>query len=118
MPRALKPAVFLSAALAVAAAGCSPGVAKVTGVVSYKDKPLAKAQVDFIPTEGGPTATAMTGDDGRYELEIEPGACKVTVLFIEQSDEERHKVLKPTPGSPPPPPPKKAKGKDKPKFPP
>jgi len=51
--------------------GCSgsglPDTARVTGLVTYKGKPVAEAQVSFIPARGRP-ASGATGTDGRFTL--------------------------------------------------
>lgn len=52
--------------------GCSDGVAypetaPIKGVVSYKDQPLADANVSFIPESGRP-ATGTTNGQGEFEL--------------------------------------------------
>jgi hypothetical protein len=68
-----------AAALAVAAgigllpAGCGrsdrPPLGRVSGVIKYNDKPLAKAAVVFFPDqEGIRSAMGVTDDQGRYTL--------------------------------------------------
>ncbi|RCS44766.1 hypothetical protein DTL42_17795 [Bremerella cremea] len=52
--------------------GCSSGVAypetaPIKGVVSYKNQPLADANVSFIPESGRP-ATGTTNGQGEFEL--------------------------------------------------
>lgn len=55
-------------------AGCAPGprLASVEGTVKLDGKPLADAEVQFIPdvTQGatGPPASAYTDKEGRYQI--------------------------------------------------
>jgi hypothetical protein len=71
---------FILLVLAGSIAGCSgdPAVVKVTGVVTYEGKPLAGANVSFVPTEerGGrrPTAVAVTDAQGRFALKTNFGS--------------------------------------------
>ena len=56
-------------ALLVAGCGGSSGMAPVSGSVTYKGKPVAKANVSFTPVEGtGRAAAGFTDDSGRYTL--------------------------------------------------
>ena len=53
------------------AAGCEPPkpkTAPVSGVASYKGKPLPRGEVVFVSQAGGPTATGPIGPDGKYTL--------------------------------------------------
>ena len=52
-------------------AGCGqkgPAMGRVSGVVTYEGKPLAAANVMFLPVQGGRPATATTDDRGRFTL--------------------------------------------------
>src|SRR5687768_13818099 len=55
--------------LITAGCGGSSGMAPVSGSVTYKGKPVAKANVSFTPLEGtGRAASAFTNESGRYTL--------------------------------------------------
>lgn len=60
------------AVLTVPLLGCSKGdyprLGAVTGTVTLDGKPLANADVTFQPVGAGRAATAITDDQGRYEL--------------------------------------------------
>ena len=68
------------------AAGCDngPTVAPVSGKVTFDGKPLAGATINFQPNDtkkltSGPGSFAVTGEDGRYVLQLvatkkQPGA--------------------------------------------
>lgn len=67
----------------------------VTGKVTLDGQPLANAQVDFTPVSGGRPSTAVTDDDGDYELKYtmkqdgaESGEHTVSVSTYEISDGE------------------------------
>jgi hypothetical protein len=45
-----------------------PRVASVNGTVTYKDKPLANADVTFAPEDGGRVASGRTDANGRFTL--------------------------------------------------
>jgi hypothetical protein len=46
-----------------------PPRAPVTGIVTYRGIPVAKAQISFIPTSGDPQiATGMTDEQGKFSL--------------------------------------------------
>jgi hypothetical protein len=71
-------------------AGCGGGGAKtapVSGRVTYKGKPVAKANVSFTPAEGASrAATGLTDDGGNYKLGsfaasdgAPPGQYRVTI---------------------------------------
>lgn len=72
----------------VALAGCGEegGGATVTGVVTYKGRPVTEGSISFIPT-GTSSAWARIGPDGRYDLQnakrterVEPGAYSVVIV--------------------------------------
>lgn len=65
----------------------------VSGVVTYKDQPLAKGKITFLPDD--PAGRAATGDivDGSYQLSTQsaadgafPGKYKVTVTALSVDD--------------------------------
>ncbi len=67
------------AALLCALAGCGGKASDVTGVVTYKGKPLAMGNVSFVGPDGIPR-TGMIGPDGRYAVSgVALGVAKVTV---------------------------------------
>ena len=58
--------------------GCGDGgpqIVPVTGVVTYKDKPIAKINVMFVPSDGkGRIAEGTSDENGRFSLQtVEPG---------------------------------------------
>jgi len=77
--------------LAVAQAGCESkqALAPVTGKVTHAGQPLAGANVMFQP-EQGIASGATTGDDGRFQLQVQtsndrrtgavPGKHRVSIL--------------------------------------
>ena len=76
-------------ALAVAPVGCEskPPLAPVTGKVTHAGQPVVGANVLFQP-EKGLASGAITGDDGRFELQVPndrrsgavPGKHRVSIL--------------------------------------
>jgi len=59
--------------------GCGGGtaIAPVSGVVTYKGKPVPSADVTFAPENGGRAASGRTDDNGRFTLgtfEVSDGA--------------------------------------------
>lgn len=59
-------------------AGCGsgdPGFAPVSGVVTYKDQPIGKINVMFVPTElKGQIAEGTTDENGKFQLQtMKPG---------------------------------------------
>lgn len=70
--------------LTLALAGCGgapaadlPNLAQVDGIVLLDGQPLSGARVLFEPQQSGSTSSAMTDDQGRYEVWYgngEPGA--------------------------------------------
>lgn len=81
-------------AIAVAALlvpGCStkpPPIVPVSGVVRINGVPLAGAEVTFLPTtkglDGNYAATAVTDEQGRYELKTngQTGACATECVVV------------------------------------
>lgn len=59
---------LLTVCVAVLGCGGSDNVARVTGVVTLNDEPLANATVRFQPIAGGRPSTAITDSAGRYDL--------------------------------------------------
>ena len=56
-------------------AGCGPGgpdIARVEGIVTMDDKPLAEAVIMFVPIGGRPSASE-TDSSGKYVLEFSAG---------------------------------------------
>jgi hypothetical protein len=66
--------------LLLAAAGCGPKVAPVSGKVTFDDKPLVNATVIFMPDSDqmnpGPGSKAKTDQDGQFSLELMSGDTK------------------------------------------
>lgn len=85
-------------ALVLAGCGDSHGTAGVTGVVVYKDQPVADATVNFLPKSDRPDAKGSTGktdSSGRFTLTTYispdeqpagalPGSYAVTVTKIDE----------------------------------
>jgi hypothetical protein len=89
-------AIVLAMVALVTAVGCEnkdanlPLRVPVSGVVTFENQPLANATVIFYPTSHEHTATAMTDENGRYELQTfrpgdgaVPGQFSVTVRKVE-----------------------------------
>ncbi len=84
-----KNAVFLGlvALFLGAVAGCGGGLelAPASGKVTLDSRPLADAAVNFVPVDGGPVASGVTDDQGRFSLATVnrpgavPGRHRVTV---------------------------------------
>jgi hypothetical protein len=84
-------------------AGCGggPRVVEVAGVLTYKDKPVHNAYVDFVP-EGGRPSWGLTDADGRFKLDYDPqrqgallGKHKVSVRPGPTHNLEREPGVKP-----------------------
>ena len=64
-------ATIVSVAVLLALAGCDKGdypeMARVTGTVTYKGKPVPNMMVNFMPTEGRPS-WGKTDADGKFEM--------------------------------------------------
>lgn len=64
----------------VAAAGCGPSNAKLSGKVTYKGTPLKGGTVTFIPQGGGQTFSTTIDENGTYTFQqIHTGKYKVCV---------------------------------------
>ena len=71
MPKHILEASFVAALLSalIGCGGGGAGTAPVSGHVTYKGKPLAKANVSFTPVEGATrAATGLTDSNGYYTL--------------------------------------------------
>jgi hypothetical protein len=93
--RTCTPLVILTA---LAGCGMSHGTAPVTGVVIYKEQPVAEATVNFLPKSEQPEAKAATGKtdaSGRFTLTTYfdpddqpagalPGTYAVTITKIDE----------------------------------
>ena len=70
-PRSVRVASLVTLPLLIALAGCGKGdypeMARVTGTVTYKGKPVPNMMVNFMPTEGRPS-WGKTDADGKYEM--------------------------------------------------
>lgn len=89
-------AVSLSALLSLAfGSGCGDGVTlvPVSGVATLDGKPLAEANLSFIPMPGNPISTSgteRTGPDGNFKMTyhgragLAPGKYKVSVSKTEE----------------------------------
>jgi hypothetical protein len=66
--------------LTVAAAGCSPSKAVVTGTVTYKDQPVTAGEINFIGEDGQSRSGVIT-PAGTYLVDDAPvGPVVVTVV--------------------------------------
>jgi hypothetical protein len=67
----LRIAALVTLPVLVAFAGCGKGdypeMARVTGTVTYKGKPVPNMMVNFMPTEGRPS-WGKTDSGGKYEM--------------------------------------------------
>ena len=64
--------LHMSVAVAIVIAGCGDGrppLVSVRGVVKLDGKPVAHAEVMFVPRPGGRPSSAVTNADGEFELE-------------------------------------------------
>lgn len=60
--------------LLISLTGCSksgPVVVPVSGVLTFKGKPVTNAWIDFMP-EGGRLSSGQTDDQGRFRLAYDP----------------------------------------------
>jgi hypothetical protein len=68
---AIRVAAFVTIPLLLTIAGCGrgdyPEMARVSGTVTYKGKPVPNMMVNFMPTEGRPS-WGKTDAEGRYEM--------------------------------------------------
>ncbi|MEZ6139253.1 MAG: hypothetical protein R3B84_01660 [Zavarzinella sp.] len=91
----------------IALSGCNTGepeIVPVTGTLTLNGKPLAHAEISFVPMQEGLSghyiATAVTDDQGKFTLKIPKGAgaCagenKVTVIEGPLPDEARGQSAK------------------------
>jgi hypothetical protein len=62
--------IYTSAAVILfsACSGGDPKLGQVQGTVTLDDRPLAGANVIFVPKAGGHTSSAVTDASGRYQL--------------------------------------------------
>jgi hypothetical protein len=66
-------------ALLLLAPGCSPGVGKVAGTVTYQGKPVAGGTVTFYDAANGARSSPIA-DDGTYSIDKVPvGHARITV---------------------------------------
>jgi hypothetical protein len=70
-PRSPRASTLVALPVLLALAGCGKGdypeMAKVTGTVTYKGKPVPNMMVNFMPTAGRPS-WGKTDASGRYEM--------------------------------------------------
>lgn len=70
-PRAFRVASLATLPLLFAAVGCGrgdyPEMARVTGTVTYKGKPVPNMMVNFMPPDGRPS-WGKTDAEGKYEM--------------------------------------------------
>lgn len=68
---AVRVATVVTLSVTFTLAGCGKGdypeMARVTGTVAYKGKPVPNIMVNFIPTEGRPS-WGKTDESGKYEM--------------------------------------------------
>jgi hypothetical protein len=69
--RAFRVAAFVTLPILFTVVGCSKGdypeMARVTGTVTYKGKPVPNMMVNFMPSEGRPS-WGKTDANGQYEM--------------------------------------------------
>lgn len=68
-------------------AGCNkddgPVLVDVTGTVTLDDQPLDGAAVVFVSSAGGPSQSAVTGADGKFQTKSIPGSCMIGVSKVD-----------------------------------
>lgn len=101
--RAITGTLYASAILALAGCGGGPKLVKVTGKVSYQNKPYPRAFVWFIPESpsGGQPAEAMADQDGSFAMTtpnigdgVVPGRYKVGIRFARKGPLPPHALRK------------------------
>src|SRR5712675_2209436 len=92
---------WTAALVIVFLAGCGggPNVVAVTGVLTYKGKPVTNAYVDFVPEKGRPS-WGQTDEQGRFKLDYDPqrngalvGKHKVSVRMRATTQAETEAVM-------------------------
>lgn len=65
---------MVATAAIVAAAGCGPTTATVSGTVTFNGEPVAKGAISLFPSDGKGSATGGLITDGRYSIAgVAPG---------------------------------------------
>lgn len=83
-PRFTAFVLVAAAAGILATVGCGPSkpaTYSVSGVVTYQGAPLPLGSVSFVPQNGRMTA-ATIDENGRYELDAEPGSYRVCITAV------------------------------------
>jgi hypothetical protein len=100
---------FLACAAIVLLASCGgPKLTKVSGIVTYKDKPLENVTVQFAPDGGGVVGAATTDANGKYDIGcslgwgVPPGSytVKIKPQITAAAGEPPNPMAGLTPGSP------------------
>jgi hypothetical protein len=94
-------AVGVALAMLAGLSGCSggPSVVPVTGVLTYKGKPVTNAYIDFLPEKGRPSV-GQTDERGWFKLEYDPqnsgavvGKHKVSVRMRPTTQAEKEAAM-------------------------
>src|SRR5262245_6858564 len=65
------------------AAGCGRRMGDVSGVVTYKDRPLTSGTIQFLAADGVPYFAEIKSD-GTYALKVASGEAKVVISCIDE----------------------------------
>jgi hypothetical protein len=68
-------------AMAACLAGCGKqnGLLEVQGAVSYKNQPVQKGTISFLPADGNAPTAAGIITDGRFAVKVAPGKKQVKI---------------------------------------
>ncbi|MDO4582918.1 MAG: hypothetical protein Q4D62_02335 [Planctomycetia bacterium] len=70
--------------------GCGGGESgtRVSGTVQWKNEPIAKGRIEFVPVDGKTASAGAVIQDGQYSVTMPPGE-KVVRLFAYEDVRER-----------------------------
>ena len=89
----IRSSFLLTAALAVAAVGCSNRNPILSGTITLDGKPLESGTVQTIPMAGdGQTAATAIGTDGRYKVSVSPTKLRLVVNSMRKVGERKSDV--------------------------
>jgi len=77
--------LVLTFLLGLSVVGCGPATGKVSGKVSYQDKPLANGSITFLVGDK-PQVQATINSDGTYTADVPVGDAKVIVTSIDEAE--------------------------------
>jgi len=87
---------FTVVILLIACAGCNPSgpkLAQVSGTVTWNGEPIPAGNISFFQVDGNSNEVGGTITNGKYDLGVPPGKCRVEIHASREKPGQKDTVM-------------------------